>query len=701
MSGRLAAWVPLPPTVYLRRPRDELPFPLAEPGAVLFDRARHALVAALPAAGLAPGDEVLAPAYHHGSEIEALLRAGLVPRFYDATPSLAPDADELEGLLGPRTRALFLVHYLGFPQDARAWRAWCDERGLLLVEDAAQAWLADDGFAPVGSYGDLAVFCLYKTYGLPDGAAVVGREGIAPPSQTGGGASVTLRRHAAWVLSRSSAAAALAARAEREHAYDPAEDFACGELSRPAAGVTFLLRRLRPEAAARRRAHYSLLLDELGDRVPPPFDRLPAGAAPFVFPVVDEQKGVLLARLRAARVHALDFWSVPHPTLPADGYPGAAQRRARTVALPCHQELGLRDVERVARAVRPARAPLEIDRLDSIDEARADWTELADRSGNLFSTWEWASTWWSLYGDGRSLLLGRLRRRGRTLALLPLYAWRDRPVRIARFVGHGPADELGPVCGPGDRAAAARALRQAVADARCGLLVAEHLPGREGWSALLGGGVIVRREVSPVLRWNGGWQEYVASRSTKMRRQLRQRERRLERHGLAYRLADASSLERDLDTLFALHEARWGGETTPFLAHREFHRAFAVRAAARGWLRLWLLELDGEPAAAWYGFRFAGREFYYQFGRDPALGGLDLGFVLVAHSVRQALEDGVREYRFLRGDDAYKMRFATSAGGVETIAVARGPLGRAALGLARAADSMPAARSALGAALAR
>ena len=74
-----ALWVlpPLPPDAYIRRPARELPFPLGEPTCRLFERARHGLRHAVDALGLTAGDEVIVPAYHHGSEIEVLERAGL------------------------------------------------------------------------------------------------------------------------------------------------------------------------------------------------------------------------------------------------------------------------------------------------------------------------------------------------------------------------------------------------------------------------------------------------------------------------------------------------------------------------------------------------------------------------------------------------------------------------------------------------
>ena len=142
MQGWLSVWPPLPPAVHIRPPIPRLPFPLEAPTCRLFGRVPHALHVGVRQLGLGPGDEVLAPAYHHGAEIEALRQAGIVCRWYDAHGNLEPDEDELDALMSERVRSLYLVHYLGFPQDAARWRRWCDDRGLLLIEDATQAWLS-------------------------------------------------------------------------------------------------------------------------------------------------------------------------------------------------------------------------------------------------------------------------------------------------------------------------------------------------------------------------------------------------------------------------------------------------------------------------------------------------------------------------------------------------------------------------------
>ena len=115
---RATVWPPLPPRVWTTRPAGALPFPLDDGRARLFARARHGLWHGVRALGLASGDRVLAPAYHQGSEIEALLRAGLACDFYDVGHDLAPRADELESMLSSRTRALYLIHSFGLPQDA-------------------------------------------------------------------------------------------------------------------------------------------------------------------------------------------------------------------------------------------------------------------------------------------------------------------------------------------------------------------------------------------------------------------------------------------------------------------------------------------------------------------------------------------------------------------------------------------------------
>jgi CelD/BcsL family acetyltransferase involved in cellulose biosynthesis len=336
-----------------------------------------------------------------------------------------------------------------------------------------------------------------------------------------------------------------------------------------------------------------------------------------------------------------------------------------------------------------------VDVVSSFDALQEDWVRLADESRNLFSTWEWASTWWRHYGAAHHPLVAAWREGRDTVALLPLYLWSRRPVRVARFIGHGPADQLGPIYAPGAEAAVAEALRQTVEHADLDLVLMELLAGRDSWQEVLRQEPLLR-ESSPTISLGAGWNAYLAGRSANLRQQIRHRERQLDRrHVVRFRLAmEPHRLQEDLGLLYALHRARWGARSA-FSRFEDFHRDFAAVALEREWLRLWFLELDGRPAAAWYGFRFAGVESYYQAGRDPTFRDESVGFVLLSHSIREAAEEGVVEYRLLRGAEGFKLRFADADPGVETFAPARGAAGRAARAAAAVGLRSATVRSAL------
>lgn len=339
--------------------------------------------------------------------------------------------------------------------------------------------------------------------------------------------------------------------------------------------------------------------------------------------------------------------------------------------------------------------PLVLEPVDGLEDLRPGWSALAAASGNVFATWEWTALWWRYFGRGRELALAAAtNHEGRLAAIVPLYVWAIRPGRVLRFMGHGVSDQLGPICPAGDEVEASQALAAHLRTTgrRWDVVLAENLPGGQDWPRVLGGRLL-RREASPLLRADG-WESYFASRSPKLRAQIGRRTRKLGReHEVRFRLADdPARLDADLDTLFALHAARWPGRQSAFAGPREaFHRDFAAAALARRWLRLWFLEVDGGAVAAWYGFRFAGVESYYQAGRDPAWDHRSVGTVLLAHSIRTALEEGVTEYRLLRGDEAYKVRFATDDSGLQTVGVAAGARGRslvAAAGLLRSSSRL-------------
>jgi dTDP-4-amino-4,6-dideoxygalactose transaminase len=351
-------WPPLPPDVYLRRPTRDPAYPLAASDCLMLRKARQALFFGIQGLNLRPGDEVLLPAYHHGSEVEAFRRTGLNCCFYDVGPTLRPDMAAIEELVGPRTRALYLIHYLGFPQDAPGWLRWCRERKLLLIEDVAQGWLASVAGRPLGSFGDMAIFSFYKAVGVPEGGALRSGHPVKVPVHGRLGRTVRVlrqlaNRHEAWLTSRSSVAASL--RAGSTHRWrSSAWSYRLGKVhAAPSRIVPFLLPRLlEPDPAERRRGNYRVLLGELGGQVPAALAVLPDGASPYFFPVQTTDKPGLIALLDEHEIDAVDFWGAAHPSLPAAAFPMADRLRASIVGVPVHQELRDHDLERIIAAVR-------------------------------------------------------------------------------------------------------------------------------------------------------------------------------------------------------------------------------------------------------------------------------------------------------------------------------------------------------------
>lgn len=347
-------------------------------------------------------------------------------------------------------------------------------------------------------------------------------------------------------------------------------------------------------------------------------------------------------------------------------------------------------------AEQPVAGALTTEPLGPIAELRKPWTELAQHSGNVFSTWEWATAWMGHLGkDERPAVLGCRDPDGRLVAILPLCVDYERPLKVVRLIGHGPADELGPICAREHMSAAVEALvgRLAERSERSTVFLAERLSDSYDWHRTLRG-VELGREPSPIVEVAGqDWDGYLAARSSNFRSQVRRKERKLIReHGLAYRLCDdPDRLVDDMRSLFALHRSRWGpGGSDVFTGPLgEFHQEFAALALERGWLRLWLAEADGRPVAGWYGFRYGGDEWFYQSGRDPEWEERSVGSVLLAHTLREAIGDGVARYRLLRGGESYKDRFKTGGGDVVTLVRARGPVGRVVTGASRAALRLP------------
>jgi hypothetical protein len=343
----IRAYPHVPPPLAPPR-RGPKPFPLGEPGLAFYRFARAGIFHGLRAFGVGAGDEVLMPEYHHGVEVEAVRALGAAVRFYPLGRDLRADVGALGAALSARTRAIYAVHYFGFPQPLAELRALAEARGVLLFEDCALSLLSREGRTPLGSAGDLSIFCLYKTLPLQDGGLLwirAGRSAARAPSRAAGWGARGLLRDARRLISPPAAASPL----------DPG--YPGFDRRQLALGISPLSRaRLAAldldAVCARRRAMYRFWSEATAGWIEGFAPALADGVCPLFYPVLVADKAGLCRALLAAGVEVHDWWGERRGgARPGESEWGDYLRR-HLVGLPVRQDLRPEEAARIYAALK-------------------------------------------------------------------------------------------------------------------------------------------------------------------------------------------------------------------------------------------------------------------------------------------------------------------------------------------------------------
>jgi perosamine synthetase len=364
---------PLPPAlVFSSRRNFESAFSWPFTATRYYYLARNAIWHGLRHVALREGDGVLMPAYNHGVEVDVVLARGLVPTYYRIDDQMQVDLGHLKSAIAPGTRALYVTHYLGFPQPIVELRAFARERGLALIEDCALALFSRAPAGPLGSFGDFSVFCLYKTLPVPHGGALVwNRSDVAPPAVAAGpdwfstasyvshrlldalqldGSPLGMGRMVPWIrgLARRAkgAAGAKAIPIDTERFEERRADLGMSRLAR------HILDRTDGEwVVSRRREHFLALARAIRPEVRAFFRELPGGVCPLSFPIRVTDKPAVQARLMERGVGAINMWFRSHRDIPADRFPEVTRLRQELLEIPIHQSLQPRHIEFIAAQV--------------------------------------------------------------------------------------------------------------------------------------------------------------------------------------------------------------------------------------------------------------------------------------------------------------------------------------------------------------
>ncbi|MGQ9504010.1 MAG: DegT/DnrJ/EryC1/StrS family aminotransferase [Thermogutta sp.] len=134
-----------------------------------------ALVTAMAALEIGPGDEVIVPAWTWYADYDAVVLAGALPVFAEVDESFNIDPNDIEGKITPQTKAIIACHLQGTPADLEPVMAIAKNHGIRVLEDFAQCVGGKYHGQYLGSIGDIGInsFQLSKTITSGEGGAVV------------------------------------------------------------------------------------------------------------------------------------------------------------------------------------------------------------------------------------------------------------------------------------------------------------------------------------------------------------------------------------------------------------------------------------------------------------------------------------------------------------------------------------------------
>jgi CelD/BcsL family acetyltransferase involved in cellulose biosynthesis len=311
---------------------------------------------------------------------------------------------------------------------------------------------------------------------------------------------------------------------------------------------------------------------------------------------------------------------------------------------------------------------------------REEWSDLLERSAadSPFLTWEWLSAWWRHLGRRAGLHVLTVRQNESLIGVLPLAFMPTGPLGMSRLdllgTGTVASDYLDAIARTGCEEDVVDALTSWFRNHALALQF-DHVrtPGSLAEclaTRLSHGGWTIRRQsigVCPFIRLSGHtWEALLGTFGASHRANVRRRIRAMSGgYNMTFeQVIDEPRRQTVFPDLVSLHNQRWGqrgGTAFHNQASQDFHNEAMRLMLERGWLRLFVLTLNGATAAVQYLLAYKGRVYFYQHGYDAKYSSQSVGLVSFALAIRSALEEGATEFDMLWGDESYKQLWAHDA----------------------------------------
>ena len=315
----------------------------------------------------------------------------------------------------------------------------------------------------------------------------------------------------------------------------------------------------------------------------------------------------------------------------------------------------------------------EVDAAGGLGRYRAEWEGLAARApgAEVFETYPWITAWLETYWKDGPLAFLFVRSGDELVGLAPLLDDREgrigcphslvTPVnpharRCSLLAAADPGPVVAAILGHLQHTRRGARLRLRCCDAASPLV--EALEGHRS---------LTRRKASTlIIRLDGGWESYLASRSRHFRHELARKARRLETEWNAKWISvdDAGGAERAMTDVLRIERNSWKDREGTSLVSEPgaaaFYSRIARTCAPLGWLRVELLYLDGEPVAHLLGLVHRGTYYALKTSYDEAYRAWSPGVTLFQHAIRRAFEEGLTTFDFLGDDSRWKAELANA-----------------------------------------
>jgi CelD/BcsL family acetyltransferase involved in cellulose biosynthesis len=321
-------------------------------------------------------------------------------------------------------------------------------------------------------------------------------------------------------------------------------------------------------------------------------------------------------------------------------------------------------------------------RVETFDSVGQDWERLLGEAPDLspFATPAWQQTWWQMFGGDADLKLLTVVQDGDVKGLAPFM----RRGNEVSFLGesdlvdyhhflHSGIDETAfydTVIGHLSSVEDLDSLRLTSVPEWCAAYTAIPAAARAaGWHVEES-----FEDVSPGIELPSDWEEYVSGLSKKDRHELRRKLRRLERSAEVNHVeyCTPEDITANLDDFVRLHRMSTPDKAEFMTDYREeFFRAAVTNLAKVGASRLYFLEIDGERAATSICFVHGDSQLVYNSGYDPEQRALSVGLLNHALTIKLAIDNGVRYFDFLRGDESYKYHLGAQDRSLYNLVVTR------------------------------